>query len=49
MRAPFAYNLKGVIAAVVLSCFIAGGVSAMTSPAATQTQQTNSDQSHQQG
>jgi hypothetical protein len=42
MRAPFAYNLKGAIAAVVLSCFIAGGVSAMTSSAATQTQQSNS-------
>lgn len=42
MRAPFVYNLKGTIAAVILSCFIAGGVSAMTSPAATKAQQTNS-------
>jgi hypothetical protein len=32
----FAYGLKETAAAVVLSCFIAGGVGAMTSPAATE-------------
>ena len=32
----FAYGLKETVAAVVLSCFIAGGVGAVTSPAATE-------------
>ncbi len=33
MRCTFAYGLKETVAALVLSCFIAGGVGAMTSPA----------------
>jgi hypothetical protein len=32
MRCSFGYGLKETIAAVVLSCFIAGGVGAVTTP-----------------
>jgi hypothetical protein len=32
MRCSFGYSLKEAIAAIVLSCFIAGGVGAVTGP-----------------
>jgi hypothetical protein len=32
MRNAVGYNFKGVIAAALLSCFIAGGIAEMTSP-----------------
>ena len=35
MRRSFAYGLKEIVAAAALSCFVAGGVCAMTGPAVT--------------
>ena len=40
MRCLFPYGLKKTIAAAGVSCFIAGGVSAMTQPGATTNDQT---------
>jgi hypothetical protein len=40
MRCISSYCIKKTIAAVVVSCFIAGGVSAMTKPAVTERNET---------
>jgi hypothetical protein len=40
MRCSYAYGLKNTVAAVIASAFIAGGVSAMTSPAISQNNKT---------
>ncbi len=40
MRCTFAYGLKETVAAVVLSCCIAGGVSAMTGPTVAESNET---------
>lgn len=40
MRCTSSYHFKRTVAAVLLSCFIAGGVGAMTNPAVTESNET---------